>query len=193
MKSFLVSLVGCVFILKGYAEEEPPVRNLFVSTPDQIAALSSEPDYLVGGVISPLSGQPSMKQVDLIARGAENVVLSRVYIPPHMPTRFPKEKKEQAEWDNRYLYYHLRQNYKGWQYYPHTRLEAHPLLPKVMKVRFSDPNGMTLDFRWTASDLSLDGPPFAISNLVGDDIDKYLDAKGNPVPDGHPDSHLYPR
>lgn len=25
------------------------------------------------------------------------------------------------------------------------------------------------------------------------DIDKYLDAKGNPVSDGHPDSHLYPR
>lgn len=25
------------------------------------------------------------------------------------------------------------------------------------------------------------------------DIDKYLDAQGNPVPDGHSDSHLYPR
>ncbi len=168
MKYFLVSLVGCFFILKGYAEEEPPERSLFISTPDQIATLSSEPDYLIGGVISPLSGQPSMRQVDLIARGAENVVLSRIYIPPYMPTHFPQKKKEQSEWDKRYLYYHLRQNYKGWQYYPHIRLEAHPLLPKGMKVRFSDPNGMTLDFRWTASDFSLGGPPFAISNLVGD-------------------------
>lgn len=150
-----------------FSEEDEPREDLFLSTPEQVASLSSEPSYLVGGLISPLSGQPVLRQTDLIVKGAQNIVLNRVYIPPHIPSSFPKHKYSQEEFDKRYLYYHLRGNYKGWQFYPHLRLE---LNPNTKEARLSEPSGMTLDFRFgpNYSAATLSSPPYAISNTAGD-------------------------
>lgn len=149
-------------------EDEKPREDLFLSTPEQVATLTSEPSYLVGGLISPLSGQPVLRQTDLVINGAQNIVLSRIYIPLHMPCSFPQHKHNQAEHDNRYLYYYLRDNYKGWQFYPHLRLEFNP---RLAEVRLSEPSGMTLEFCLSDSvfsTASLTSPAYAISNVAGD-------------------------
>lgn len=169
MIRYLIALISFLLTTSVFAdEEEQPRDDLFLSTPEQVATLTSEPSYLVGGLISPLSGQPSLKQTDLVVKGAQNIILSRTYLAPYMPCSFPYHKHYQEEQNKRYLYNHLRDSYKGWQFYPHLRLEFNP---RSMEVRLSDPSGMTLDFRLSGpgfSKTSLASPLYAISNVAGD-------------------------
>ena len=79
MKKFL-SILVC-FLSISIFSEEPPEEHI-LSTPDQIATLSSEPSYLIGELINPLSGSPTLRQTDLVVKGAQNIVLRRIYIPP---------------------------------------------------------------------------------------------------------------
>lgn len=140
---YLTSLLCCLLTISGFAGEKEPQEELVLSTPDQLATLTSEPNYLIGGLISPISGHPSLRQTDLIAKGAQNIVLARVYIPPYMPEAFPRHKQNQKEYDKKYLYTHLVNHYRGWQFFPHLRLE---FKRKTMEVRLSEPNGATLIF-----------------------------------------------
>lgn len=169
MMRYLTALACCLLTASVFSnEEEEPREDLFLSTPEQVATLTSEPSYLVGGLISPLSGQPALRQTDLIVKGAQNIVLSRTYLPPYMPCSFPYHKHYQEEHDKKYLYCHLRDNYKGWQFYPHLKLE---FIPRLMEVRLSEPSGMTLDFRLSGpgfSKTSLASHSYAISNVAGD-------------------------
>ena len=110
MTRYLIALIYFLLTTTVIFSEEEPKEDLFPSTPDQISTLTSEPDYLVGGLISPLSGQLVLRQTDLIIKGAQNIILSRTYVPPYMPCSFPKHKNYQEEYDKRYLYYHLRDN-----------------------------------------------------------------------------------
>ncbi len=151
-----------------FADDEEPVEDLFLSTPEQLASLTSEPAYLVGGVISPMSGQPVLRQIDLTVNGAQNIVLSRTYIPPYIPCSFPRHKEYQGEYDKKNLYEHLVSNYKGWQIYPHVRLEIDP---RLMVVRLAEPSGMTMDFRLTGQNYSTSSYAsslYAVSNCAGD-------------------------
>ncbi|MGE5195874.1 MAG: hypothetical protein ACM3JI_00920, partial [Anaerolineae bacterium] len=165
-----LAILICSFLttLVIFADEEKPREDLFVSTPEQVAALTSEPADLVGGFINPLSGQPVLRQTDLIVKGAQPIVLSRTYTPPCIPCSFPEHKRHQKEYDKKYLYEHLRDTYKGWQFYPHLRLE---LTPRSMQVRLSELSGMTLDFHLSGPNYattSLASAPYAISNTIGD-------------------------
>jgi hypothetical protein len=82
----LLRLIGAICLLffstAISANEKETQETLSPSTPEQIAALTCEPDYLVGGVISPLSGQPILRIMDLHIKGAQDIVLTRIYIPP---------------------------------------------------------------------------------------------------------------
>ncbi len=169
MVHYLIALACCLLTASVFSsDKEVPQEGLFLSTPEQIATLMSESNYLVGGLISPLSGQPTLRQTDLIVKGAQNIVLSRTYIPPYMPGSFPRYKHYQEEYDKKHLCCHLQENYKGWQFYPHLKLE---LTPCLMEVRLSEQSGMTLDFRLSGpgfSKTSLASNPYAISNVMGD-------------------------
>lgn len=169
MIRYLIALASFLFITPLFSdEEERSQEELFLSTPEQVATLTAESSYLVGGLISPLSGQLALRQTDLVVKGAQNIVLSRTYLPLYIPCSFPYQKHDQEEYDKRCLYKYLRDNYKGWQFYPHLRLE---FIPSLMKVRLAEPNGMTLDFRLSGpgfSKTSLASPPYAISNVAGD-------------------------
>lgn len=89
---YLKSLFCCLLTISVFSNEQKPQDDLFLSTPEQVATLSCEPSYLVGGVINPLSGQIALRQTDLVVKGAQNIVLCRTYIPPHMPCSFAREK-----------------------------------------------------------------------------------------------------
>jgi hypothetical protein len=164
----LIALACSFFIAPVFSNNEEAKEEFFLSTPEQVATLSSEPSYLVGGLISPLSGQPVLRQTDLIVKGAQNIVLSRTYIPPHIPCVFVKKKHNQEQWDNYHLFYHLAHHYKGWQFYPHLKLQFTPCSQTVL---LTDPSGMSLDFRLSGPDYSvatLASPSYGLSNTSGD-------------------------
>ena len=169
-QNFYALAMGCLLLtaVTAFSSEDELREDLFLSTTEQIAALRSVPDDLIGGLINPLSGLPVLKVTDLIAKGAQDIVLSRTYVPPHIPTKFPQHIDNQEQHEKKHLYYHLRDHYKGWQFYPHIRLQ---LNPSTMAVRLAESNGVTVDFRLSGSGYShasLATHPYAISNLMGD-------------------------
>lgn len=167
MIRFLIAL-SFLCIAPAFSEYIEAEEEFVLSSPDQIATLTAEPSYLIGGLISPLSGHPALKQTDLVVKGAQDIVLSRIYIPPYMPCSFPKHENNQEEWDKRSLFYHLKKHYKGWQFLSHLKLQ---LIPSFMSVLVTEPSGMTLEFRLSGPEYSvatLASPEFGISNVVGE-------------------------
>jgi YD repeat-containing protein len=162
----LLTVLCALFAAQGvFSGEEELREDLFLSAPEQIAALRSSSSDLIGGVICPLSGQPTLRVIDLVARGAQDIVLSRTYLPFLVPSIFPQHAQNQEQHEKKWLYYYLREHYKGWQFYPHLRLQ---LNPSTMVVRLAEPNGATLDFRLTGSGYchtELASASYGISNL----------------------------
>lgn len=160
----LISFFCCFLTFSVFANGQSQ-QELILSTPEQLAALTCEPDFLIGGLIGPLGGHPTLRETDLVVKGAQNIALTRIYIPPYMPCSFPKHKRCQEEYDKKYLYYHLANSYQGWQFFPHTRLQYEVTRKEV---RFSEPNGATFDFNISKPKTTLASPPYAINNLAGD-------------------------
>jgi hypothetical protein len=79
MKHFIVFFVTLIALLSAEESEE-----LLLSTPEAIASLTCEPDALIGGLISPLSGMPILRVTDLVAKGAQDIALTRTYLSPYM-------------------------------------------------------------------------------------------------------------
>lgn len=82
MIRYLLLVLACGLTTSVFSHNNEAQEEFFPSTPEQVATLSSEPCYLVGGVISPLSGSPVLKEVDMIVKGAQEIVLNRIYISP---------------------------------------------------------------------------------------------------------------
>ena len=162
--SRLFSLIFCFVTLFCFAQDRFE-EKLIVSSPEQLATIYSESTTLVGGLVSPLSGQLSLKQTDLVIKGAQSLAISHLYIPPSIPSSLPKHKQNQEEWNKFYLAEHLKNSYKGWVYLPHLLLER--LFGN--QVRVTDANGATLDFAWSnSSKTKLVTEPYAIHNTSGD-------------------------
>ncbi len=53
MISYLIVLISCLLSISAFSYDEETKEEFLLSTPEQIATLSSEPNYLVGGLISP--------------------------------------------------------------------------------------------------------------------------------------------
>ncbi|MBS0622272.1 MAG: hypothetical protein JSR80_04880, partial [Verrucomicrobia bacterium] len=161
--SYFGLLLSCLLPFAAHAEEYE--ERSILSSPEQIATLNSEPDFLIGGVVSPLSGQPVLRQTDMVIRGAQDIVLSRTYISPYMPVSLSSVKGEKGDIDNFYLFYHLQDHYRGWQSFPHLRLELDYV---SSTVRFTDRHGSTLDFCVKEGKTTLASPTYAITNTQGD-------------------------
>ena len=150
-----------------FSEIQEATEDFFSVSPSQAATLSLSQEELIGGLISPLSGNLSMQQTDLIVKGAQEIRLSRTYLAPPMPCLFPQEGKNQKEWDQYFLYHHLARNYKGWQFYPHLKLIFYPQQKEIL---VTDPSGMALSFYFTdpkCTKTELKDPPYGLSNLSG--------------------------
>ena len=154
-------LLCSLFAVFVFAYDEEAKEEFFPSTPEQVATLNERLVELIGGVISPLSGQPALRKTDLVARGAQNVFLSRTYIAPQMPRHFPKRKQNQKEWDKYCLYQWIANGYKGWQFYPHVKLQFSPYRKEIL---LTDCNGMTLCFRLQGSEAKFASSSFGLSN-----------------------------
>ena len=102
MKYILINLLCCLSLISLHCQEDPQ-EKLVLSTPGQLATLSDESNNLIGGVVHPLSGQPLVACTDLVVKGAQNIALSRVYVPPHIPCSFPHHRHYQGEWNKKHL------------------------------------------------------------------------------------------
>ena len=164
----LMTLICCLFAVPAFSYDEEAKEEIFLSTPEQVATLSSEPSYLVGGVVSPLSGSPTLRETDLVVKGAQELMLSRTYMSPHMPVQLAHEKKNREEWEKYHLYQHVAHHYKGWQFYPHLKLQ---FTPSEKQVLVTDSSGSTLCFSFTGSGMTgaeFEGKPYGISNCAGE-------------------------
>ena len=66
MQRIFLSIFLILSFLKAQAQDES--EELQPSNPEQVASIKS-PHFLIGGVLSPLSGQPILRQrTDLIAK-----------------------------------------------------------------------------------------------------------------------------
>ena len=162
---FLICILFCILSIIGFPEENLEDR-IILSTPEQIATLYSEKGHLIGGLVSPLSGQVSLRQTDLIIKGAENLTLTRCYLSPSIPSSFPRHKKKQGEWNKYYLGEYLLSNYKGWTFLPQLLLEYRN---ESNLVRYTDANGATLEFILSSTlKAELSSKPYAIHNALGE-------------------------
>ncbi len=125
-----------------------------------------------------MSGHPSLSRTDLVVNGAQNIALTRIYIPPHMPCFFPAHEDQQEEHDKVYLNNILHANYKGWQFFPHLKLQFYA---GSMRVRLSEPSGATLEFQITGSQATLSSPPYGISNAIGDEPNGKYDLRNTRI------------
>lgn len=178
---YWICLFCFLFTTPAYSAEEVDIIS---STPDQIASLAQE-NSLIGGVVSPLSGQLCLRQTDLVAKGAQDVILSRTFIPPYAPFSFD----DRDEWDLYYLIQHHRDNYRGWVYLPHLYLQIKPRIGGGTFVRLIESSGVTLDFIISDSrdslEISTSKPKltslFGISNIAMDSPNGKYDARNTKI------------
>jgi len=163
-----MTLICCFIVFPVYSYDEQAKEEIFLSTPEQVATLRNEPEFLVGGIVNPLSGNPILRQTDLVVKGAQELILSRTYMSPHMPVQLASEKQCREEWEKFQLYQHVAHNYKGWQFYPHLKLQ---FSPSEKQVLVTEPSGSTFCFTFTGSgmtDAKFQSDPYGISNCVGE-------------------------
>src|ERR1700722_15294280 len=153
-------LLLCVLqllIFFSLASSEDTLEELFSTDSEQLITLTNYSDFLVGGVINPLSGQPCLKQTDLIARGAESIPLTRIFIPRYTPLN------EDAKLSH--------QSYGGWVYFPHTRLNLCQTGKGQItetSVAVVDSNGVALVYLLENGETHLKSDPWGICNGIGD-------------------------
>ena len=103
----LLTFLCCLFTLSAFADEHYR-EDMILSTPEQLAALTCEPSFLIGNLISPMGGHPALRETDLVVKGAQNIALTRIYIPPYIPCSFPQHKRCPEEYEkNIYIFIYL--------------------------------------------------------------------------------------
>lgn len=127
------------------------------STPDEIASLNA--DLLIDGYVSAMSGQLSLAETDLQVRGAQDVVLKRIYLPPQILGRYhDHEKRDQLELGNALL----QLNSKGWVILPHLWAGYNRNSPYF---QLRDPQGYVLEFEIRGNRGVLQTSSLGCSNL----------------------------
>jgi RHS repeat-associated protein len=149
------SILFALFTLFAFANEE---IGLIPSSPDQIASLNYDSDFLIGGCVHPASGQLSLSSIDLIAKGAQELRLFRVYIPPAIVLPRIEHSEMQTYYNERSFLRTLQKNHRGWVFLPHLKLER-----KSTETKVPDSNGAIYSFsRGKLIDKA------GISNTLGD-------------------------
>ncbi|MBN1914750.1 MAG: RHS repeat protein, partial [Parachlamydiales bacterium] len=168
MMRFLATFICSLLTVPLFSYDEEAKEEIFLSTPEQVFTLSKEPSFLIEGIISPLSGSPCLRQVDFVVKGAQEIALSRTYISPYMPLQLAPKKRNTEDWEKYYLYHYIAHQYKGWQFYPHLKLQ---FIPSEKQVLITDPSGSTLCFSFIDKNMTravLAGDPYGLSNCSGE-------------------------
>ncbi|CDR35089.1 RHS repeat domain-containing protein [Criblamydia sequanensis] len=156
MLPFLVLILSC---LTASLSCDLNKQGLLPSTAEEVNALESSDDFLIHGLISPLTGQLVLHETDLFLRGAQNLKLKRTYISPPAPA-YLKQGSDEAY----FFYEHILCTYRGWTYFPHLKLQAE-IQKKESKINLATESGAILSFCLTSEgSFKLMGNTFGISN-----------------------------
>lgn len=97
---------------KGFCDDYC-IEDLFSSSPEEIVTLTESQDFLIGGIVHPLSGQPCLHQTDMVAVGAQSIAFKRTFIPFYTPLNEHNGRIHSS--DN---------SYGGWVHFPHSHLNV---------------------------------------------------------------------
>lgn len=148
-----------LFLLLGLSSflSAGPFDNIAPSDPDEIASLNT--DLIVDGFVSAISGQLALTEVDLHIKGAQDLLLKRVYVPPQILGSYTNNNKK----DKLYLGKALSQlKTKGWVVLPHLWAGYNVHSP-YFQVR--DPHGYVLEFQIQGNRGILKTASYGSSNL----------------------------
>jgi len=149
-------LVLFAFALRVFAT---PFDEITPSAPEELASLNA--DLLVDGYVSAASGQLSLAQPDLHIKGAQDLMLQRLYIPPQILGRYEdNEEKDRLVLGKALCQLHAR----GWVALPHL-LAGYNRNSPYFKVR--DPQGTVLEFQIKGNRGHLKTSGYGCSNLRG--------------------------
>ncbi len=144
--------------------------NTVLSTPEEIATLSADESSLIGGIISPFSGQPALRITDIVARGAEPIVINRTYVAPYVNLPAPTGNDYHDFYNRMQFYSLLKGSFQGWVYMPHICIRVFG-----NTARYTDPSGITLEF--SLADGALLIPSHGMSNSSGDQASGQFDLR----------------
>lgn len=146
LNTIFLTLIFTFFSVSSFAQVL--IEDFFSSSAEQIVTLTESQDFLIGNIVHPLSGQPSLRQLDLVAKGAQNIELKRTFIPSYKPLNENKGQLFPAEC-----------SYAGWVYFPHAHLNVfqkgeykskkYTIRETIISV--SDPSGVVLSYGLTNS------------------------------------------
>lgn len=157
MRSLVITL-SIVWSLSLFCSEDE--IRLIPSTAEEIAGLNNEPSLLIGGYVHPLTGSVCFHSTDIVAKGAQDAKLTRVYMAPSPSLSLPQKDVERLHAEFAYFksMYH---DYRGWVFIPHQQLEYRSL----DCVNIPDSNGAIYAFlsgklssTYGVSNISADNP-----------------------------------
>lgn len=112
---FLIQIfLFVLFATQAFAEE---INDLSYSAPDQIVTLTQEFGK-IAKIISLLSGQPCLKETDLVAKGAQDVILRRIFI-----SQYRDWHANQILLMRKGMLPHQPDVESGWIIFPHIHLD----------------------------------------------------------------------
>lgn len=162
MRWFFILSIS-VHLFAGSFDEVVP------SSPEEIASLTC--DLLIDGFVSAASGQIALSELDLCVKGAQDLLLKRIYIPPQILGRYD-DKDDQ---DKLFLGKALNQlKVKGWVTHPHLLAGYNRHSPYF---QITDPSGFTLEFKIQGSQGVFKTSPYGCSNLKGGKPDSSVDIR----------------
>ncbi|NGX57098.1 MAG: tRNA nuclease WapA, partial [Candidatus Anoxychlamydiales bacterium] len=163
---FLIIFLFFSCSLKAYQTTNVSEKEISsISIPEQISGFSESQDFLIGNILNPLSGSLCLSKTDLIAKGAQNIYLTRYYNPPYMPEKFD----DNQDWNEVKLYQYIQKEYKGWSVLPHLSLYIISKNNQNTILRVTFPNGLTLDYKVSsAGKTTLNSAIYGISNIQSD-------------------------
>jgi RHS repeat-associated protein len=150
-------ILPILILISSFVYSNDSLDSLFSSHPEHVLSGERYDDFHMGGVVNPISGNFCLRQIDLIAIGAENVALKRVFIPYYTPLKSKKKPKPSKE------------GYAGWAYFPHTRLNVFASRKNHKtdtKVCFADSNGVVFIYNVENGKTVLHSEPWGVCNGI---------------------------
>ncbi|PWU14876.1 MAG: hypothetical protein C5B45_03755 [Chlamydiae bacterium] len=146
-----------------------PLENVESSTPVEIAFLNT--NLLIDGYISPLSGQISLQEIDLLIKAAQDLTLKRTYVPPQILGRYANKDRLDRLSLGKAL---LLQERRCWIILPHFWV-GYNLHSPYFQVY--DPNGFVLEFEICDTKGILKTSNYGLSNLRQEKPDSTVDLR----------------
>lgn len=143
--------------------EEKEELDLPSLSSEQIASYLLDENYLIGGMISPISGHLVLRCTDLIAKGALNIDLTRQYLSPLMFDRFDYDDLKNIIAKKDYI----KKNYNGWNFLPYQFIKVSKKGNSFF-VTIVDDHGATFVFELLNGKTQLYSKPYGISNISSD-------------------------